>query len=54
MAKTFEFKVKIEMHTSTTRREAYAKLKSWLEHNGHTSAGHGFAFQELANVGEDD
>lgn len=42
-----EFKVKIEMHFACTRREAFNKLKSWLEHYGHTSTGHGFDFKEV-------
>lgn len=49
-----EFKVKIEMQFKCTKREAYDKLKSWLEHYGHTSSGHGFEFKEVSYLGEDE
>lgn len=54
MAKTQEYKVTIEMQWNTTKRAAYDKLKSWLEHYGHTSTGHGFEFKELSNVGDNE
>jgi hypothetical protein len=50
MAKQFVFSVEIEMHFDCTWKQATEKLKSWLEANGHTSAGHGFNFKTLQNL----
>lgn len=52
--KTFEFKVKMEMQFNCKKNEAYDKLKSWLEHNGHTATGHGFEFKEVDYIGRDE
>lgn len=49
-----EFKIKIKPQFSMTKRQLYQKLKDWLEHNGHTSVGHGFEFDELSYLGEDE
>jgi len=47
-----EFKIKIEPQFNMTKRQAYQKLKDWLEHTGHTSVGHGFEFIELSYIGD--
>jgi hypothetical protein len=42
-----EFVVKIEPQFAMSKAELYKKVKAWLEHNGHTAAGHGFEFVEI-------
>jgi len=54
MSKQHEFKVKIEMDWNATKREAYTKLKNWLEHNAHTSSSFGFELKEISNLGDDE
>ena len=41
--KQFEFKIQIEMQWNSSEAEALRKLKSWLEHEGHTTPSFGFA-----------
>lgn len=52
--KNHQFKIKIEMQWNSKKKEAYEKLKEWLEHHGHTSSSFGFEFKELSYLGEDE
>lgn len=52
--KNHEFKIKIEAQFNMTKAKAFEKLKNWLEHNAHTSSGHGFEFVELSKLGDDE
>ncbi len=52
--KVFEFKVTMEMQWNSTKSEALAKLKSWLEHEGHTAPSFGFEYKEVGPIKDSD
>lgn len=52
--KILEFKVSVEPQFSMTKREAFEKLKRWIENNAHTTSSSGFEFKEIKYLGDEE